>query len=116
VAGRRAVPLLLLAAAVVCVLVALRVLPYISLPADVGQPAAVIANDTTAPVVVSRCSTACVAGSARVTLRPGQDLRAGPPGTTTWLVEDERGRRVGCLMAMTSGERLLVSRAGPCPP
>jgi hypothetical protein len=114
VRGRRAVPLVLLAAAVVCALVGLRVLPEVRLPTVAGQRTAVIANDTAAAVVVSRCEATCGAGAERVTLAPGQDLRAGPPAGSSWLVQDPGGRRIGCL-AGTAGARLAVSRAGPCP-
>lgn len=113
--GRRAVPLLLLAAAAACVLVALRVLPEVALPGDVERTPAVIANDTAAAVVVSRCSAPCATGRDAVSLAPGRELRTGPPGAATWLVEDTDGRRLGCLAATAEGQRLTVSRAGRCP-
>jgi hypothetical protein len=114
VSAGRAVPLLLLAAAAACVLVALRVLPEVGAPADLGRTA-VIVNDTAATVVVSRCPAPCTTGSGPVTLAPGGDLRAGPPGAADWLIEDVRGRRVGCLAVTAAGGRRLVSEAGPCP-
>lgn len=112
--GRRVVPLVLLAAAVVCALIGLRVLPQVTLPTVAGQRPAVIANDTGAPVVVMRCATTCAGGAERVTLAPGHDLRAGRSGGGSWVVEDTGGRRIGCLV-VPAGARQPVSRAGPCP-
>lgn len=113
---QRATRLLLLAAAAVCVLAAVRVLPPLASPADLDRRAAVIVNDTSLPVVVSHCSEACRSLNAGVSLAPGQELRAGPPGRDpAWLVEDSDGTRVGCLTVRAAAERLPVSRAGPCP-
>ena len=113
--GPRPVPLLLLAATAACVLIALSVVPEVTLPADAGRPAAVIVNDTAAAVVVSRCGAPCAVGGDRVALAPGGELRAGPAGAGTWLIEDRDGGRIGCLVVSASGERLPVSRATPCP-
>ena len=115
VSSRRAVPLLLLAAAAVCVLVGLRLLPDVAVPADLGRRPAVIVNDGASDVLVSRCAATCSGEGERTALAPGRDLRAGLPGGAAWLVEDSRGRRMGCLTATGAGERLPVSRAGPCP-
>jgi hypothetical protein len=109
-----AVPVLLLAAAAVCALIGLRVLPEVTLPTFDGRRSAVIANDTGAAVVVSRCEATCAGSAERVTLAPGHDLRAGDSGGGSWMVEDAGGRRIGCLV-VPAGARLPVSRAGPCP-
>jgi hypothetical protein len=116
VAGRRAVPLLLLVATAACVLVALDVLPEVTLPADAGRPAAVIVNDTAGAVVVFRCGEPCATGRDPVALAPGRELRARPASAATWLIEDRDGGRIGCLVVSESGERLPVSRATRCPP
>jgi hypothetical protein len=114
--AQRATPLLLLAAAAVCVLVALRLLPPLTAPADLDRRAAVIVNDTASPVVVSHCPKSCAGVSGGVSIPPGQELRAGPPSSApAWLVEDPQGRPLGCLTVRTAAERLPVSRAGPCP-
>ena len=114
--AQRATPLLLLAAAAVCVLVALRVLPPLTAPADLDRRAAVIVNDTGSPVVVSHCGQSCASARGAVSVGPGRELRAGPPSSTpVWLVEDSQGRRLGCLTVKAAAERLPVSRTGSCP-
>jgi len=106
------VRLLILGAAVLCALIGFRVLPAVSAPADLGPRPAVIVNDSQAPVQVVRCAGPCPA-TGGVTLASGQELRAGPPGAR-WRVEDALGAPLGCLVATSAGQRLLVSRASPC--
>jgi hypothetical protein len=90
------------------------VLPEVTLPSVAGQRSAVIANDTGAAVVVSRCEATCAGSAERVTLAPGHDFRAGHSGDGSWMVQDTGGRRIGCLV-VSAGARLPVSRAGHCP-
>lgn len=108
------VRLVIFGAAIVCALIGFRVLPAVSPPGDLGPRPAVIVNDSTAVIVVVHCDGSCPA-TGGTTLAPAQELRAGPPGAR-WRVRDARGVPLGCLTATAPGERLLVSRAGPCPP
>ncbi len=106
------VRVLLLGAAVACVLIGVRLLPAISTPDSLGPRPAVIVNDSTGAVLVAHCDQTCPAGGT--TVAPAQELRAGPPGAR-WRVEDGSGATLGCLTATVAGERLLVSHAVPCP-
>jgi hypothetical protein len=95
------------------VLIAFKVLPTFQSGADLSRQPAVIVNDTTAPVVVAHCDdSACSRTSGPATVAPGQSLRVG---SGRWLIEDSQGARAGCLAAVSAGQRLLVSRAEPCP-
>jgi hypothetical protein len=109
------VRLIVLGAAVACVLVALRLLPQTQTATDLGHPPAMIVNDTSATVVVAHCGAGCAGTSGSVTLRPGQSLRVGVTARADdWAIEDNEGTRLGCLTATSSAERLAVSEAGPC--
>jgi hypothetical protein len=112
VARPRLVRLLLLAGVVVCVLVALGLLPTFAFLSDLAQPPALLVNDTSAAVVVAHCAGSCPLTGGR-TLTPGAELRAGPPGSR-WVARDADGGVLGCLTASIAGQRLAVSRAGPC--
>jgi hypothetical protein len=103
----------MLAAAAGCVLVALRVLPTISPPSDLGPPPTVIVNDTAAAVVAVHCVGACPSGDG-ATIQPGSEHRAGPP-SGRWEIRAASGALVGCLAAHRAGERMMVSQAPPCP-
>jgi hypothetical protein len=106
--------LLLLGAAVICVLIGVRLLPAISTPDTLGPPSAVIVNDTAREVLVVHCGSSCTAkGGTRIA--PAQQLPAGPMGAR-WQVEDSFGAPLGCLTVNSPGERLLVSRAIFCSP
>jgi hypothetical protein len=106
------VRVLLFGAAIVCVLIGVRLLPAISTPNSLGPRPALIVNDTAGAVVVAHCYQTCPA--VGTTVAPAQELRAGPPGAR-WRVEDGSGATLGCLTAAGAGERLLVSHAVPCP-
>jgi hypothetical protein len=106
--------LLLLGAAVVCALIAVRLLPAVATPDTLGPRPALIVNDWSNAVFVVHCSATCPAGGGTA-LAPGQELRAGPPGAR-WRVDDALGVPLGCLAATAAGERLLVSHARTCPP
>jgi len=106
--------LFLLGAAIVCALIAVRLLPAVSTPDNLGPRPAVIVNDLGYPVVVVHCTATCPAGGG-TGLAPAQELRAGPPGAR-WRVDDALGAPLGCLTATAAGERLSVSHAGPCSP
>jgi len=103
----------MLAAAAACVLVALRVLPAISPPSDLGPPPTVIVNDTSGAVVAVHCVDVCPTGGGAA-IRPGSELRAGPP-RGRWEIRAPTGTVVGCLAAHRAGERMRVSQAPPCP-
>ena len=103
--------LVLLVAALGCVLIALRVLPAVSVPSEL-QPA-VIANDTESPVVAVRCGARCPSGNG-VTIEPGRELRAGPP-PTRWQLRTPAGEVLGCVSGTRPGQRLLVTQVSPCP-
>lgn len=106
--------LALLATAVVCALIGLRLLPAFATPENLGPRPAVIVNDTATTVVAVHCTTTCpITGGTRIA--PAQELRAGPPGAR-WRVEDAAGAPLGCLAATAAGQRLLVSNAIPCLP
>jgi hypothetical protein len=104
--------LLLLGAAVVCALVGVRLLPAISTPDNLGPRPAVIVNDLGDSVVAVHCNVTCPTAGG-TTLAPGQELRAGP-AAARWRVDDALGTPLGCLTAISAGERLLVSHAVPC--
>jgi hypothetical protein len=73
----------------------------------------VIVIDTSAPVGLGHCDdNACVRTSGAAAVAPGQSLRVG---SGRWLIEDTTGARVGCLAAVSAGQRLLVSQAEACP-
>lgn len=113
--AQRALPLLLVAAAVACVLIALRLIPAIPLLADVGPQPAVIVNDYRATVVVRHCAATCATTTGVATLPAGRELKAGAPSSDPWLIEDSSGRPIGCLTVTAAGQRLSVSHAGSCP-
>ena len=104
--------LLILGAAVVCALIGVRLLPAVAPPGDLGPRPAAIFNDSAAPVLVVHCDASCPA-TGGTTLAPAQELRAGPPGAR-WRVEDALGAPLGCLVATSPGQRLLVTQARPC--
>jgi hypothetical protein len=106
--------LLLLGAAVVCVLIGVRLLPALSTPDNLGPRPAVIVNDLGGAVAVVHCDATCPAGGG-TRLAPAEELRAGPAGAR-WRVDDALGAPLGCLTATSAGERLLVSHAVPCSP
>jgi hypothetical protein len=108
------VRLIVLGAAVACLLVGLHQLPQILTATDLGRPPATIVNDTSATVVVGRCTAGCSGTTARVALRPHESLRVGAAGANVWAIEDNDGARLGCLTAISGAERLAVSSAGPC--
>src|SRR5207237_6200155 len=109
------VRLIVLGAAVACLLVGLHQLPQILTATDLGRPPSMIVNDTPATVVVGRCTAGCSATTGRVALRPGQSLRVGAAArSNVWAIEDNDGARLGCLTATSGAERLAVSSAGPC--
>jgi len=112
VARPRLVRLLLLAGVAVCVLVAVGLLPAFAFLSDLAQPPAVLVNDTPAAVVVAHCAGSCPATGGQP-LKPGAELRAGPPGSR-WVAREADGGLLGCLTARTAGEHLAVSRAVPC--
>ena len=112
-AGR--VRLVVLGAAVACLLVGLHQLPQILTATELGRPPAVIVNDTSGPVVVGRCTAGCRDTTGRVALSSGESLRVGAGRPSVWTIEDNDGARLGCLTAGSSTERLAVSGAGPCP-
>jgi hypothetical protein len=94
------------------VLIAFKVLPSFQTGTDLSRQPAVIVNDGGAPVVVAHCDdSACAGTSGRATVAPGQSLRVGGG---QWVIADAGGGRIGCLTA-AAGQRLPVSRAGPCP-
>jgi hypothetical protein len=97
-----------------CTLIGLRLLPAVSTPDVLGPRPAVIVNDLAFAVVAVHCSSTCPV-SGGTTIAPAQELRAGPPGAR-WRVEDAVGAPLGCVTATAAGQRLLVSRAGACPP
>jgi hypothetical protein len=109
------VRLIILGAAVACLLVGLHQLPQILTGTDLGRPPTTIVNDTPATVVVGRCTAGCTDTSDRVSLRPHQSLRVGAAARpNVWAIEDNDGVRLGCLTATSSAEPLAVSSAGPC--
>jgi hypothetical protein len=102
--------LVLLLAALGCVLVALRVLPAVSAPSEVRP--AVIVNDTANAVVAVHCGARCPTGNG-VTIEPGRELRAGPP-PTRWQLRTPAGEALGCVSGTSPGQRLPVTQATPC--
>ena len=112
---QRALPLLLVAAAVACVLIALRVIPAIPLLADVGPQPAILVNDTGRTIVVRHCAATCATATGSATVPAGRELKAGSPSSQPWLIEDSSGRTIGCLSVTAAGQRLSASHASPCP-
>jgi hypothetical protein len=107
------VRLAVLLGAAACVLIAFKALPGFQTGTDLSRRPAVIVNDTTGAVVVAHCDDgACRRTSGPATVAPGQSLRLG---SGSWAIDDPSGARVGCLAAVSAGQRLLVSQAEACP-
>ena len=108
----RLVRFLLLGGVAACLLVAFGLLPGFAFLSDLAQPPASILNDTRGTVLVAHCSATCPPAGG-TSLAPGQELRAGPPGSA-WVVRSPAGGELGCLTATSAGQRLTVSRATRC--
>src|SRR5207248_10912539 len=97
--------------AVVCVLVAFKVLPVFQTGTDLSRQPALIVNDTSAAVVVAHCDDrACTSTSGRASVPAGHSLRVG---SGQWVIEDSGGGRTGRPTA-PAGPRLPGADAGAC--